>query len=385
MHVGKIDSFNRHTLGSRDSADEIRVELDTRFRRLTLFPLGAIRRTAGPNGAEADLEYLPRVVDMATQSPELVTRENWDWMEFGQKYEPSVGKPPSAKSWFGAPLQKATPLLPLEARAEYDLRAMDEMADAAANDAALAAIQRRACGLSARDCIRLAWTLVRTGDTPAAAAEFERAFADPMVDAVAVANESSWLVNHYFEQKRTREAIELAERVASTFAFQGLVTSASLHERLDRQDEAEALYQQAAEQYNRPYTLLGYYYRDAIVRGRARSKPMLDEKLARTFSNGLQPEPTAMDKAPARGVYIYTQTPSLRRAGLRVGDIVVGLEGWLVESVEQYQSINAFFVKPEMKVTVWRGGKLVTIETIMPGRLFGVELKDYPLKGWIED
>ncbi len=92
-----------------------------------------------------------------------------------------------------------------------------------------------------------------------------------------------------------------------------------------------------------------------------------------------------MDKAPAKGVYIYTQTPNLRRAGLRVADIVVGLEGWLVESVEQYQTINAFFEKPEMKLTVWRGGKLVAIDTIMPGRLFGVELKDYPLKGWIED
>jgi hypothetical protein len=47
------------------------------------------------------------------------------------------------------------------------------------------------------------------------------------------------------------------------------------------------------------------------------------------------------------------------------------------------RSFNAFFTKPAMKIVVWRG-KLLPIETVMPGRVFGIDLRSYPLQGWIE-
>jgi hypothetical protein len=115
--------------------------------------------------------------------------------------------------------------------------------------------------------------------------------------------------------------------------------------------------------------------------GRAPS-PHMKRRFLRSFLRGLRPAATTLDKPPTGCLYLH-RDPAARRAGLRVGDIIVGLEGWRVEKVEQYMSINAFFAKPEMKIAVWRG-TLLNVETVMPGRLFGVDLKSYPLQGWIE-
>jgi S1-C subfamily serine protease len=81
-------------------------------------------------------------------------------------------------------------------------------------------------------------------------------------------------------------------------------------------------------------------------------------------------------------VFVYTDNARSRAAGLRAGDIIVGLDGWRVDTVEQYQAINAFSEHPEMRIDVWRG-KVFTIAPRVPGRLFGIDLKTHPLKGWI--
>jgi len=105
--------------------------------------------------------------------------------------------------------------------------------------------------------------------------------------------------------------------------------------------------------------------------------------LAKLFPEGLQAAATTMPEKPAKGVFVNKDSERSRKAGVRAGDIIVGLEGWRVENDRQYFAINTFKDVDVLKLTVWRG-QLFAVEVPAPRRLMGVELNTYPLKGWIQ-
>jgi hypothetical protein len=67
-----------------------------------------------------------------------------------------------------------------------------------------------------------------------------------------------------------------------------------------------------------------------------------------------------------------------------IGDLIVGVEGQRVENLDQYRAVNAFFEQDDMKLTVWRGDKLLPIAVTAPNRTIGVELRSYQIEGWTE-
>ena len=64
-----------------------------------------------------------------------------------------------------------------------------------------------------------------------------------------------------------------------------------------------------------------------------------------------------------------------------IGDLIVAVEGHRIQNFDQYRAANAFSEKDDMKLTVWRGGKLVPIVVTAPNRYMGVELRSYPIEG----
>lgn len=91
-----------------------------------------------------------------------------------------------------------------------------------------------------------------------------------------------------------------------------------------------------------------------------------------------------MTGTPKTGVFVYADSEASRKAGIRAGDIIVGLEGRRVDSSEQYRAINAFKDdEPRVQLTLWRG-QLIKVDTQMPGRLFGTDIRTHPMKGWIQ-
>jgi S1-C subfamily serine protease len=73
-----------------------------------------------------------------------------------------------------------------------------------------------------------------------------------------------------------------------------------------------------------------------------------------------------------------------RFAGLLIGDLIVGVEGYRAENLDQYRAVNAFFEQDDMKLTVWRGDKLLPIALTAANRTIDVELRSYPLEGYRE-
>ena len=431
MNVGMVDSFERHMLGAHDAANASKEDLNGRLGGLTLFPLGTLRRTKGSRGTEADLAYIKEIIELTAAAPELVPVRAWKFAETGSHFEPVNPKMPQMTSWFAA----ATPAIPFEAGIRYGegMRATEEIEslltgsphdtklliaiakgdardpavthargllahhhdyDLATLDASLAftedageraALQRRGCSISSRDCLNLAGTLLYSGDEKGAAAMYESALADPNMDDVARARDSDWLVTYYHANGQIDKAIALAERAARTGANAGLNTRARLFERLGKLDAAEKDHLASAERYNSPEGLLAFYYRRVEVDMNRAYQSKWDTWRPVVFPNGLQPAPTSMPGVPPTGVFVYKDSAYLRDAGLRAGDIIVGVDGWRVDTEEQYWTIIDIKDDPTVRFTLSRGGQLVTVEATSPTRLFGGELQTHPMKGWIKN
>ena len=268
-------------------------------------------------------------------------------------------------------------------RLEYDERALRTARGLASDDPdERIRLARASCERSAPQCIALGSELAAANREADAAAAFERAFADPSLDAVGLSNSSGWLVNYYYRHGRMRSALDLADRAAGTGAWMGLVTKGYLYERLGRAGDAEALYRDSAMHYDNWSQLLGFYYRAVNVRHQSEFEDPWKIARARIFPDGLEPV-TRAEAPPAHGVVVTKDSARSRAAGLQAGDIIVGLEGWRVDTLQQYSAINAFFDNDHVRLTAWRG-HLFTVSADAPNRLFGLEFRTYPIEGWRE-
>jgi hypothetical protein len=430
MNIGMVDSHLRHMQGDPEEADQARDDLDRRLGDLTYFPLGTLRRTKGRAGTEADLRYVSRVVELSASAPEIITCPSWIFFETGAKWEPIRTAMTKPGDWFTTPtkempyeagvrsaggwrviaadlnavieeapydrllLQSASVGVandPVVARArtflaqryDYDLGALDTALEQATNDDERLVLLKKSCALSSRDCAKYARFIADAGRADEAAKKYEEAFADPMIDSIALAADADWLINYYYRNKRTHDAIELADRAASSGSANGLENRAYLLERLGSIDEAERDYLQSATSYQWPAQLIGFYHRRVLAGNDPAYKAKYDKWVAEVFPRGMQPEAGSMTGPPKGGVYVTKDSERSRKAGIRAGDIIVGLEGWKVETFLQYAAINAFKEDPHMKLSIWRGS-LVKVEADQPGRLFGTSLADFPLKGHIQ-
>jgi S1-C subfamily serine protease len=87
---------------------------------------------------------------------------------------------------------------------------------------------------------------------------------------------------------------------------------------------------------------------------------------------------------PERGVTVMNDSAQLRKAGLQAGDLIIGLEGWRVDNLQQFRTIDAFDDRSERTLTVWRGP---IYQVKLPPRSWrgtSVEFRTYPVLGWAE-
>jgi tetratricopeptide (TPR) repeat protein len=269
------------------------------------------------------------------------------------------------------------------ARMSYDLRPVSwALATLPEDDSRRVALLDASCHIAPGSCADLGLELAKKGRDDEAAKAYEQAFADPSLDAVAVANKSQWLMQYYASHNRVAPALALAARIAETGASEGLTVAAHLYERLERSEDAEALYRQDMERYDDSSELLGFYYREVKVRHRQQYDGLWQEARGRVFPNGLTNTPLS-DKKPSAGVHVSSDSEAARKIGLRAGDIIVAVDGWHVDNLPQYFAARAFAESGPLTLTVWRGNLVdVRISNRALRPLFQVE--NYPVQGWIE-
>lgn len=250
------------------------------------------------------------------------------------------------------------------ALAAYHLRALRLWARLAPPGPRKQLVLERACAIEADECLHAGWALVAAGDVKGARTAFERGVAGSK-DRIHVANEVSWLVEHYLDSGEVARARQLATELAEVGSGGGLHVLARLEERQGRLTEAVAAYRQIASRYGRGDLLDAFYVRQQRRHGKYTAEAAA--ALARLFPSGLRPVTRAeLERLPVTELTGYAPRDleeDLRLAwlGVREREQILAVDGFRVENEAQYLCVRSFVDSQELALVVSRGAGLVEL------------------------
>ncbi len=107
------------------------------------------------------------------------------------------------------------------------------------------------------------------------------------------------------------------------------------------------------ERYDDFGPLLAFCERYKKLTGDTRFEPEVKKRLKKVFPNGVERVSLAdFHGSPADGVSILEQNQLLKAAGLRVGDVIVALNGTRTRTFSQYLYVRNSLTGPELDLTV---------------------------------
>jgi tetratricopeptide (TPR) repeat protein len=261
--------------------------------------------------------------------------------------------------------------------ADYDLRAMDQVAQARRDDpAAFRALYEKIARIEPGKYIELGDYLVDMGLEEEAAAAYESAVEEAR-DRVAVTRSVRWLVGYYLDRSHTHRARELAEQAAGVGSDSGLRVMGYFQERMGRYTEAEKWYRKLIERYgqNGRAALDAFYIRYQMRVGDGRFAGEAAEALANVFPAGLERvsiKDLTMPPSAGEGVRVSGKYQRTTRFGLLKGDVVVGLNGYRVHDDTQYALLWTLDDRPEATAIAWRKDRYVEVEGRLKTLHYGV-------------
>lgn len=196
-------------------------------------------------------------------------------------------------------------------------------------------------------------------------------------DGVIVSNNCDWLVNYYYDNNMKSRALKLAQDAAEVYSKEGLTTLAKLYERMGQLRDAEEYYQKIQERYQDVAGLYSFYHKHENTDPRCKIEAQ--KLITKIFPHGIEKMsvPTTT-KAPLDGVELTTQSQSMTKCGMKVGNIVVGINNLAVHSTLQYfyaRDLNPKNV--DFEFIVWTGTNYKAIKVTLPDHKLGCDIKDY--------
>jgi hypothetical protein len=421
-NINARDTHLDSVLAVKDRAKEFREQVARTFSGLRLYPLLAI--TLAPTKEEAR-PGMAGSVALIEKHPELVTHWMWKSVLMKETWAGLPARVPRAESWFTpsfpvgtvfepntrpwaanlvarftapqiAPFRDAAPyaqrLTWVSIGPEYDKapaavlkKEFGEMAafnlgfalriasaikkeDPDAYPAAMGPV----VAMGPERLLDLADYYVDHARLDAARDAYERWFTAGR-DEVAIANRAEWMVRDYFDRHEYAKANALANRAARTYSARGLLAQARLYDWSGNPREAERYYRLEYERYDDPDDLYGFLLRQH------RKGMEVDALKWKVFPGGIVPVvmPSLQDP-PTTGIEVTSVGKLGERLGMRVGDIVVAVDGMRVQNLAQYYAVKTASLDPVMRVIVWRDLKYVEVTApLRYGGVWGV-VRPYP-------
>ncbi len=195
-------------------------------------------------------------------------------------------------------------------------------------------------------------------------------------DTVGISNSCKWLVNYYYDNGREQEAFALAQRAAKVYSAAGLKTLAGLLEKSGDLSGAEEYFSRNRERYDQVAPLFNFYERNSQ---KPEYQTKLDKLTARLFPEGMRPAALGdFNQKPEKGVIIISSSSKLREYGLAHGDIVVAIDGYRVDNLQQYEIIRDRSSDPQVHFIVWHKNRYLNVDAQLKNRKFGVDIETYP-------
>jgi hypothetical protein len=200
-------------------------------------------------------------------------------------------------------------------------------------------------------------------------------------DDVAIANDSSWLIDYFERTGQAENATKLADRAAGAYSRRGLQAKAHLLER--RQDYAGAVeyYLKVHERYEAPGLVIGCIMRFKKHSDDPRYDSLLEQLMQQYLPTGLKPfQPANLTSPPVVGVLVHSENLSITWAGLKKGDIIVAERGYQVPDWVGFKVIRDLEVDIPYVLKVWRDSRYVDLKPLPADFRFGIDLIDYRAK-----
>jgi tetratricopeptide (TPR) repeat protein len=263
---------------------------------------------------------------------------------------------------------------------DYDVAAMKTVADAFRSDPARYVVAYAAvCRLDPDRYLDLGKYLLTHNDESGAAQAYQNGF-DHATDRVSVSNCIDWLVNYYYDHGRRDDALRIATDAADVYSQQGLVTLANLLDRMGQLDQAEAWLKKAEQRYPKSTKddLLEFYTRN---REKSTAYAAAEKEFrSAVFPSGIEYVGLAdFHQPPSDGVILTGISERTAKAQLQQGDIFVGLNGYRIHNVKQYNAARHPNSNPNVTFILWRGGKYVELKTIFPKQPDTSRIESYPI------
>jgi hypothetical protein len=414
----------RETLGLPEKATEMDKQNLEAFGDLRLYPLVAHDIAAAGKNAAAYTKAAVAAGELARQRPDLVTDGLWTNLRHKPEFAAVPDGIPLAAQWFAPYFPVGTGFDPRRVYFRVDLQGLETLKNRAPYErdfvlpyvdkkfgakAGLDVLQRE-IGVLAEYDLWAAWTIARAAtDQPEFYVPFVSHIAETMTpddwynvaeyladhgrdgestvaferyrhegrDQVWIANRTEWFAVRLFRSGEQARALAVAKDAADAYSYRGLVAYAVALDMAGQTAHAETLYREAATRYSEDVDLLAFLMRHQAESGAyAREARDLGAKF---FPRGIeQVSATGLSGAPDAGLRIGTTGVLGEQAGLKVGDVLVGVDGTRIRDRKQYVVMKYQSWKPEMRFLVWRDGKYVEVPTTLRHRWVVNGLQAYP-------
>lgn len=200
--------------------------------------------------------------------------------------------------------------------------------------------------------------------------------ADP--DSVRVSNHAYWRVQYYFKKGQIEKARQIADEGGEVYSSVGLEAKASFLEKTKDYDGAFEWFAKLEERYNNSTPLISFCERYQRQSGDNRFEPELKKRLKKLFPAGMEKVSLAdFQGPPADGVSIRQQNELLTAAGLRVGEVIVSLNGTRTHTLDQYLFVRDSLTGSELELIVWNSRGYREVKASPPNLKFGADFRDY--------
>ena len=235
---------------------------------------------------------------------------------------------------------------------------------------------RSLCDLVPGTCDQLGEKLLLAGQTAEAVHVYDK-WADGSRDQIGVANGLTWIFRHHLANGRTARAEALARLAEGAGSWGGLLVAAEWHERQGRADEAEQMLRRLDERYDDSTPLGTFFMRRALAAKDQKLQAKAAELMRDEYPLGPQPLVThALPATAGDGVRFTMFGTRMESLGFEPGDIIVGVDGWRVHDVDQYQVAIRFAYDETVTFTIFRRGKYQPFRVRVPERWLGTRFAD---------
>lgn len=166
----------------------------------------------------------------------------------------------------------------------------------------------------------------------------------------------------------------LRYREVVVYSGSGLRAMGRLLERMGKYREAESYYKKVAERYQKETSLDQFYVRYEKRVGDGRYRAEAAQALKTIFPDGLQRATLADFTTPAlpRG-HPLSSDPGvqLSQLGLKPGDMILAVDGYRVQSADQYNTVWSFTDAADISLIVWRRGRYLELKGRVRREPFG--------------